>query len=172
MLKDDCYIPGLRNQDKNDLARKAIVSASSEKKGFECNKVINGISRNEGDDNNLWVSDGIGPNGEVIVLKLANESIIHQVRLTFDPNLSEERCISVSKAFIEKEPIGVATDLVKDYSILLFCNGVLVDSKDIYGNYQRLNVSDFASVYANEVRIIIKTTNGSSDARIFEIRIY
>ena len=172
LLKDDCYIPGLRNQDKNDLARKAIVSASSEKKGFECNKVINGISRNEGDDNNLWVSDGIGPNGEVIVLKLANESIIHQVRLTFDPNLSEERCISVSKAFIEKEPIGVASDLVKDYSILLFCNGVLVDSKDIYGNYQRLNVSDFASVYANEVRIIIKTTNGSSDARIFEIRIY
>lgn len=172
LLKDDCYIPGLRNQDKNDLARKAIVSASSEKKGFECNKVINGISRNEGDDNNLWVSDGIGPNGEVIVLKLANESIIHQVRLTFDPNLSEERCISVSKAFIEKEPIGVATDLVKDYSILLFRNGVLVDSKDIYGNYQRLNVSDFASVYANEVRIIIKTTNGSSDARIFEIRIY
>ena len=174
LMPKDCLVnlEQIINQDKNDLARKAIVSASSEKKGFECNKVINGISRNEGDDNNLWVSDGIGPNGEVIVLKLANESIIHQVRLTFDPNLSEERCISVSKAFIEKEPIGVATDLVKDYSILLFCNGVLVDSKDIYGNYQRLNVSDFASVYANEVRIIIKTTNGSSDARIFEIRIY
>ena len=172
LLKDDCYIPGIKNEDSRDLARRAVISASSEKEGFECSKVINGISRNEEDENNLWVSDGIRDGGEVLSLKLGKKELVHQVRLTFDPDLSEERCISVSKAFIDKEPIGVAADLVKDYSVLLISDGRIVASKNVEGNYQRLNIVDFDETLADEVRIAVKSTNGSPDVRIFEVRIY
>lgn len=172
LLKDDCYIVGLANKDEADFARKAKVSATSEKKGCEAAKVINGYSRNIEDDINEWISDGISANGETLSLKLDKAHKVSQVRLTFDPDLSEERCISVSKAFLEKEPIGPAKDLVKDYSVLLVKDGKTVASKDVKGNYQRLCIEDFAPVEADEVKVVVKATNGSADAKIFEVRVY
>lgn len=172
LLKDDCYILGLSNEDEGDLARNAKVSATSEKSGAEASKVINGYSRNIGSDINEWISDGISPSGEKLTLKLDGAHKVNQVRITFDPDLSEERCISVSKAFIEKEPLGPAKDLVKDYDITLLLNGKAVLTKEITGNYQRLCISDFEGVEANEVEIIVKSTNGAKDAKIFEVRVY
>lgn len=46
LLKDDCYIIDCYNNDPNDIARKAKVYASSQKEGYEAEKVINGIARN------------------------------------------------------------------------------------------------------------------------------
>ena len=95
------------------------------------------------------------------------------MRLTFDPNLSEERCISVSRAFIDKEPLGVDKELVKDYRIILQKQGQTVWEKEIKGNYQRLNIIDLPEkVEADEVHLLITATNGDPDARVFEIRLY
>lgn len=47
LLKDDCYLLGCRNTDSNDLARTAVVTASSHQKGYEAEKVINGVARDE-----------------------------------------------------------------------------------------------------------------------------
>ena len=135
--------------------------------------MINGITRNVDEDINLWCSDGIGPGGEKLTIKLPKAEVIGQVRLTFDPNLSEERCISVSRAFIDKEPLGVDKELVKDYRIILQKQGQTVWEKEIKGNYQRLNIIDLPEkVEADEVHLLITATNGDPDARVFEIRLY
>ena len=89
-----------------------------------------------------------------------------------DPDLSEERCISVSKAFLDKEPIGVAKDLVKDYTIILSLDGQEVFRTSVRNNYQRLNIVKIPSVRADEALIRIESTNGSPSAKVFEIRIY
>lgn len=173
LLKDDCYIMGLKNEDEKDFARKGTVSATSQREGYEAEKVINGVTRNIDEDINLWCSDGIGPNGERLTIKLPKEEMIGQVRLTFDPNLSEERCISVSRAFIDKEPLGVDKELVKDYRIILQKQGQTVWEKEIKGNYQRLNIIDLPEkVEADEVQLLVTATNGDPDARVFEIRLY
>lgn len=52
LLKDDCYIPGYKNEDPADLARTAQVSAGSEKQPAA--NVINGVSRTVGEDENCW----------------------------------------------------------------------------------------------------------------------
>ena len=70
LLKDDCYIIGWKNEDPNDLARSATVSASSYKKGAEPEHVINGVSRDEKDHVNCWCSDGLSAEGETLTLKL------------------------------------------------------------------------------------------------------
>ena len=173
LLKDDCYIPGCVNEDEKDIARTAAVSASSAKAGYEAEKVINGIARNEKDTINQWCSDGISEEGEVLTLKLAKASEIGQVRLTFDPNLSEERCISVSRAFIDKEPLGVDKELVKDYNVKAFYGGSCVWEHQVTNNYQRQNIIDLpAKVMADEVQICVTATNGDSDVKIFEVRLY
>ena len=173
LLKNDCYIPGKRNTDPADHALKATVTATSEKAGYEAVKVISGIARTEEDgDTNLWVSEGIGE-GQTLTLSWEEAVEMKQVRLTLDPDLSDERCISVSTAFIEKEPIGVAVQLLKDYTVTAYCGGEAVWSQKVEGNYQRLNILNLPeAVKADKVEITVHATNGDPDARIFEVRVY
>lgn len=173
LLRDDCYIPGFRNEDENDLARTAAVTASSFRKGCPPENVINGVARNVGDTMNLWQSCGLQSGGETLCLALKKPAPVSQVRLTFDPNLSEERCISVSKAFLDKEPVGVAAELVKDYTLTACRNGKVVWATSVKDNYQRLNIIDLNTpVEADTIELRVTATNGDEDARVFEIRIY
>lgn len=171
LLKDDCYIMGLRNEDPEDLARSASVSATSEK--TPASLVINGYARNIGDEINEWISGPISDRGETLSLKLRERSSVREVRIAFDPDLSDEKCISVSKAFIEKETKGPDRNLVKDYSVIALRDGMEVFRKDITGNYQRLCITELGDgVEADEIRIHITATNGAREAKVFEVRIY
>lgn len=173
LLRDDCYIPGCKNEDESDLALCAEVSASSWRSGAGPEKVINGIARNRKDEQNCWCSEGISPRGELLTLKLPKAEKLGQLRLTFDPNLSQEHCISLSKVFIEKIPKGVPKELVKDYTISLYCRKELVYMQHVRDNYQRLNILELpAQVCADTVEIRITATNGCADARVFEVRLY
>lgn len=173
LLKNDCFIPGCRNRDSRDLARQGRVRASSQQPGFEADMVLSGISRPLDGVSNLWRSDGLSPRGETLTLAWPSPVTLSQVRLTFDPNLSEERCISVSKAFIDKEPKGVAKELVKDYTLTASLKGETVWIARIAGNYQRLRVHDLPeSVQADTLRLTVHATNGAPDARLYELRAY
>ena len=97
---------------------------------------------------------------------------IRQIRLTLDPDLSEERCISVSKAFLEKEPVGVAPTLLKDYTVTASLAGEPVWTTQVTGNYQRLNILEVPAIKADRVQIRVDATNGAADARVFEVRVY
>lgn len=173
LLKNDCYLIGVQNTDPADLARIAVVSASSQQPGFEAGNVTNGIARSTDGASNLWRSSGMGAEGETLSLRLNASTQVGQVRLTLDPDLSEERCITVSRAFMEKEPVGVPREILKDYDVLFLLGGETVETLRVRGNYQRLNVlGPDAPVLCDEVRIHILTTNGAPDAHIFEVRLY
>ena len=46
-------------------------------------------------------------------------------------------------------------------------------SQKVEGNYQRLNILNLpGAVKADKVEITVHATNGDSDARIFEVRVY
>ena len=173
LIKDDCYIIGCKNEDISDKARTADVTATSFKNGAEPEKVINGFNRNEGTATNLWCSDGISENGETITLKLDKSEEIHQICITFDPNLTKEHCISLSKGTMAKVTPGAPEELVKDYTVTALNNGSKVWEQQMTDNYQRhilLNLPQ--KVTADEIQICVTATNGTTDARIFEVRIY
>lgn len=172
LLACDLYVMGQKNEDPADKALTAQVAATSEKPGFEGVNVISGVTRREGADSNLWRSNGMGEHGAAIDLRLREPSAVREVRLVFDPDLSEERCISVSKAFIMKEPKGVAQTLVKDYSVELLLDGNTVAEQAVTDNHQRRNTVSFPDVACDTVRVTVLSTNGCEDARIYEIRIY
>lgn len=173
LLKADCYIPGILNEDEKDLARKSTVSATSEKKGCEAGNVINGVSRAVNDSSNVWESDGISPDGEELSLRLDKQYGLKQIRLTFDPNLSEEKCISISQAFKDKQRLGVPCELIKDFEIELRADQKPVCIKRFEGNYQRHVVVDLPEeVTADTVAVRILKTNGYPNARVYEVRVY
>lgn len=173
LLKHDCYIPGCRNDDPDDLARLASVTATSQLRDFEAENVLSGVNRRTKTSNNLWCSLGLRDIGEKLTLRWNAPISLSQVRLIFDPNLSEERCISISKAFIEKEPVGVAKELVKDYTMRVFMEGMPVYEQTFTDNYQRMRVHDLPQpVIADTLEIIVTATNGSPNVHIYEVRCY
>ena len=173
LLKDDCYLLECKNTDPLDAALTSQVAASSERSGYEAVNVISGVSRTVGENSNLWVSDGIADSGEKLVLAFMEKKKIKEVRLTFDPGLSEEICISVSKAFIDKERKGVPEKLVKDFKIIIMNDDNIVYEKYISDNHQRQCVVSMPDlVEGDQVEIHVLATNGTPDARIFEVRIY
>lgn len=79
----------------------------------------------------------------------------------------------MSKAFVEKELTGVAPTLVKDYTVEILKDGETVWSKEIRDNHQRLVVTELPeAVVGDTVKIHVASTNGTEDARIFEVRVY
>lgn len=172
LLKDDCYIPGLRNMDERDLAKKSEVTATSAKAGFGPEKVINGVSRGEGEERNIWISQGIQKEGEQLSLKLEHESPVSQVRLTFDSNFNYMIKITLSGKRQKQQRIGVPPELVKDYTVTLLKNGEKVAERTITDNVQRANVIEFDTVDCDQILVTVHATNGAPDVRIYEVRVY
>ena len=168
ILRNGCYIPEFKNEDKNDKARKAHITASSEEKGFEAINVINGVSRPVGDNSNMWQSHGTD---ESISLKWDEPQSISKVELTFDSNLSVEIMISLTKWCHAHQTDGVPNTIVKDYKIEYLLDGKAVDTKEIKNNHQRVNVIE-SNALCDEIRVTVEQTHGLSDARIIEVRTY
>jgi len=72
LVKDGCYLMGIRNADEKDLALRATVTASSAAPGAAAGNVINGWNRVVGKARNAWAP---APNAEGP----------QWVRLDFDP---------------------------------------------------------------------------------------
>ena len=170
LLKDDCYIPGYRNEDPLDLARTAQVTATSEKHAAV--NVINGVARTVEENINCWQSNGIRPEGEELRLSFEKPQKVSQVRLTFDPNLNASIRLSLSSKRIAEQVPGVPPELVKDYDVELRKDGKAVAVKQVRGNYQRLNVLDFQPAECDEIVLRVLATNGIADARVYEVRAY
>ena len=172
LLKDDCYIPGVRNTDENDLARTAIVDATSSKEGFGPNQVISGLSRGEGSERNIWISEGIGKEGETLSLKLQQTAQVSQVRLTFDSNFNYAIKLTMSEKRQKQQRIGTPMELVKDYTVAFWQGEKKVAERKVTDNVQRLNVINIEKTLCDKVTITVHATNGSKDVHIYEVRIY
>lgn len=172
LLKDDCYLPGIHNTDEKDLARNAKISASSYRNGCSPEKVINGVSRNEEGQQNLWISEGISEKGECLNLELEKVSIVSQVRLTFDSNFQYPIKITLSRKRQNQQRVGVPPELVKDYTVTLWSEGRKLAEKTIRDNVQRANVVNFEPVQCDKITVTVHATNGAEDVHIYEVRVY
>lgn len=172
LLRDDCYLPNISNEDKRDLARCARISASSAQAGCEAEKVINGVSRAIGEDSNAWRSDGLSAEGEWIRLDLQAPAGVHQVQLTFDSDFSHEKKITLSSRRQRQQLPGVPKELVRDFEVELLNGDRIVSRRVVKDNYLRLVRVEFEGEICDAVRVTVRATNGAPEARIFEARIY
>ena len=172
LLRDDCYIPNIRNLDERDLARTARVTATSAKEGCGPEQVINGVSRGVGASRNIWVSDGISGSGETLTLQLPQRSQVSQVRLTFDSNFNYAIKLTLSGKRQKQQRIGTPPELVKDYTVSLWDGRQKVAEQTVRGNVQRANVVDFDPAVCDRVTVTVHATNGAEDASVYEVRVY
>jgi hypothetical protein len=174
LLKDDAYIPALKNQDANDHARHAIVSASSEQKDGKAESVIDGVSRSLigkwGDwadqQNHYWESAQL-PAWLELDLKQATK--INEVHLTFDSGFQRELILSPNDWATSHCIRGPQPETVKTYK--LYADDTLIAEES--ENYLRKRVYKLAQpLTARKLRLVVSATHGIPNARVFEVRVY
>lgn len=172
ILKDDGFIPGVKNEDKKDLARSAKVSASSFEDGYYPENVINGVSRPTETGENAWHSDGIRKEGEWLEFDLGQKKQISKVQLTFDSGFSYPIRMTMSDNRRKQQRIGVPPELVKDFTVELISGGKSVMTKSVTDNIYRMCRVEFQNVMCDTVKICFNKTNGAAEFRVFEVRLY
>ena len=173
LLKDDCYIPNVKNEDEKDFARFAKISASSTKSGYDAENIINGVARQVHDDVNCWHSNGLSADGEYIELSFEKAVDVSEIHLKFDSNLSKQLTITVSDWVKENEIKTLPIELVKDYDIILYSGDEAVKTIEIKDNILRHNVNRLeTAVKCDKIKVKINNTYGVNEARIFEVRVY
>ena len=172
LLRRDCFIPGFRNEDENDLARSAKFTATSQKPDREPEKVIDGVARKLGDDFHGWTSDGIREGGEVLTMDLGEEKTLSELSLTFHSDFSYPIRVTMAPNRQIQQRTGVPAELVKDYDIVFKRGGETVRTVSVRSNHQRYNPHKFEPVTCDSVDFRFYSTNGSADATVFEVRAY
>ena len=171
LLRDDCYIPGFRNEDPLDYARSAKVSASACTGKNVPENVLNGVARPVQEESNCWEAP-IGEEGASISLDFGKKLVLQQVQLTFDTNLTREIMPSMTRNVRNRQVTGLPEELVCDYDIRFYREGKEVICKEIRGNYQRLNRIVVDNVICDRLTLTVYKAYGIDRARIFEIRTY
>jgi hypothetical protein len=174
LLRDDAFVPGLRNADSADLARTAQVSASSETPAGTAAQVLDGVARELRPDFGPW-SDGATHRWESAALPAWLEltwrqpQTIAEIHLTFDSGLQRELTLSASDSAARKMVRAPQPELARDYEVHL--DGlpfVTVTDNILRKRVHRLP----APVSAHRLRLRVRSTHGVPHARVFEIRAY
>ena len=134
--------------------------------------MINGVSRRENGAENAWRSVGLSAGGEALTLALAAPAKVGLVQLTFDSNFDLEKKITLSSRRQKQQVAGIPAELVKDFDLIFSLEGKTVATKAVRGSYQRLCRIPVDAVTCDTVTVRVLATNGTPDARIFEVRIY
>ena len=173
LIKDDCWIPGFRNEDDKDMARTAKVTASSFKENCIPENILNGETRKINGNENCWESDKITNKTPFIKLSFEKPVLVSEARIIFDPDLSKEIMISMTTSVQEREVKFMPPQLVRDFSVSFIKSGKTILKKEIKENNQRLCiVKTDKPISVDEIIVKTAKTYGSETARIYEIRVY
>ncbi len=164
LLKEDVFVPWIKNHDALDLALKASVSSSNNN---DANTVINGISRPFENEWNGWRCSS----GDSIMLSWNVPVKIKELRLTFDTDFKTPIRITMAPLRQAQQKRGLPKVLVKDYRIILKNKGETVFTQKEENVSERLSVVKFEETECDSVIVEILSTYGE-ESTVFEIRAY
>jgi FAD dependent oxidoreductase len=168
LLRDDQTIIGVKNQDPNDLARKASVTASSEAGDNKAMLIQSGFTRDiPKQEVHHWAAP-MSPEGAWIELRWPTPQRIRELQITFDTGFQRELTLTAQDSVNNGTIRAPQPETVKDYSVTA-SGKTVVSVKD---NHQRLRRHKFEPVETASLRLHITATQGDELARVFEIRCY
>jgi hypothetical protein len=172
LLKDDQSLLAIKNEDENDLARSAKVTASLFTPEGRPENVVDGWNRNIGDGScHQWqasLSDGV----PWLQLEWEQPQTIKQIQLTFDTALHRRLFLTGEDGVYYDQLRTQQPETVKKYSIEALLDDKFVTIVKQDKNYLRLVRFEFEPIETKVIRVKVRQTNGDELAKIFEIRCY
>lgn len=186
LLRNDAFLPGIRADDPDDLARRARISATSDQPGGPAEAVRSGFTRatfgpggtrpdQTAPGLHRWMSNPAQGLPAALVLEWDEPVAVSSVRLVFDTGLHRVLTLSHSDKLTARMCWGrPQPECVADFSI----EGRSEDGAwrrlgHVRDNFQRLVVLEWGRPESvNAIRITVHRTNGIDHARICEVRVY
>ena len=137
------------------------IQVSPEQFPYSAQNVVRGTNRPDR-RSNMFRSDPAKPLPAWLELAFRAPVKFNQVQITFDTDTSRRIRL----------PLFRYPECVKRYEITVAQPGGWKTVAAVDNNYYRRRVHTFESVNANRMRINILETNGASEARIYEVRVY
>ncbi len=185
LLRDDAYLIGQHNQDPDDIARIATVTASSEAQDGCCQAVLSGQTRSVhgpmGARPDLsfpglhrWISDPAAGLPAWIELRWETPVLAAQVQLIFDTGMHRVLTLTHADGYAAKMKYGIPQpETVRDYRIEGQIDGIWMELITVTGNYQRRVVHTFGEPQpVSALRLVVMGTNGLRQVHVCEIRVY
>lgn len=174
LLKQDAFLPALRNEDPDDLARRATVAASSATAAGAAAQVTDGCTRELVAHLGPW-ADGARHGWESAALPAWIELAwtmpvaVVEIHVTFDSGFQRELTLSASDATTRHTVRGPQPEIVRDYELWVDDTRVVA----VGGNIQRKVIHRLAApILGARLRLVANATHGVPTARVFELRVY
>ncbi len=171
LLRNNQAIVGIKNQDKNDLALLATVSANTAARDTSAQNVISGVAFDlKGEYKNRYIAEI--SKKPVLNLKWDKPQKVSKIQITFDAS-NRELTMTSHSGYLKSIVWAPQPEIIKDFRIV----GTSPDGKkevlaEVKGNYQRLWRTSFPTKRLSSIDIELLATNGNNFARVNEIRIY
>lgn len=177
LLRADQTIRCRVNQDDQDLARIAKVTASDEHSAAPAVNVTDGHTRDyprQGSKEIHQWAARMKDGGAWIELAWEKPVRVRKIQVTFDTGFQRELTLTSSDNINQGIIRAAQPETVRDYAVLGRRRGSseMVELARVDGNHQRLRRHSFNPVELEAVRIHATATNGDDFARIFEVRCY
>ena len=172
LLRQDQAILGVVNVDQQDLARQAVVKASSESTGFEAKKVIDGVNRDIQDGHSHQWRGDLRSGDAHIELRWSAPRTIRTVELTFDTGLNRHLRLSGENGTMKRQVRGPQPETICDYTLEYLLGEKVIKTEEVRDNFLRKIVHETESIRVDRIRLTAKKTHGDPYARVFEIRCY
>lgn len=172
LLLDDQSIPGLKNEDENDLARQAKVSAARSTEKSRPENILSGVTREgSGLTDERWAAPMEGGN-LWIRLEWDQPVEISQVQLIHDTGLFRTLTMTAVHSIQKKMPAGGQPETIADYVLVgITPDGDEVELAKVTGNYQRMRRHAFEKIRVKALRVDVLRSYGP-EARLYEVRVY
>ncbi len=185
LLRDDCYLIGIPNEDPRDLARQAAVAASSQVAGGEARNAVSPQTRSVHGSRGApahrarpgphrWMSDPIAGLPASLELHWDRPIVPGCVQLVFDTGLHRHLTLTHHDGYCASMIWGrPQPETVRDYCIEALDKGGWRPLLTVTENYlrRREHVLD-SPPETTALRVTVHATNGLDHARICGIRVY
>jgi len=174
LLKDDAFLPGIRNEDADDLAQFACAEAHEECETHPASAVLDGTTRATPETLGPWADGGSH--------QWRSRSLpadlhlcwrypvpLREVHVTFDSGLDRSLMLTMSDHYNGRQLRGPQPEVVSDYELIADGTTLL----RVKGNMHRKRVHRLPEpVRVEKLTLRIHATHGCSEARVFELRGY
>ncbi len=174
LARDDVFLPGYRNEDMHDLARRATATADSATPTGPAAAVLDGLSRDQRAVWGPWADEAThawqaaAPQG-ALTLTWTQPVVLREVRITFDTGLARELILSGSDKASAKTLRAPMPECVRSYRLRLDGEVIAEVTDNLLRHcVHRLPASRSVSILALEC----VATHGGGAPRVFEIRAY
>ena len=196
LLRDDMYIPGVKNEDSRDIARRTTVTATSsqermyfrESPSVKWSIATFGIGfRNKKDESRPgWLyAEGAHPAAVIDGVNrivgneahgwVSDSSAALPQSITLEwpkPVTARHVRITFNSDLMPAQPAAMPTQLVKSYAVEVRSGGRWEEVAAETGNWRRLATHHFERREIDALRVVCRETWGDPSAQIFEVRVY